>query len=871
MSGSDRSIDESLTLKVLQPTVHRIVSKWARRTPNAVAIAAPERAPLTYGRLENHIENVVGTLNSLGIGRSDRVAVVLPNSPDMAVAFLAVASGAICAPLNPLYQASELRFFISDLRAKALIIQSGIDSPAIDIAKEKGISVIQLSPMSEAGVFTFVGEKKVHQAVPPSFAKSEDTALILHTSGTTARPKIVPLTNYNICTSANSIQKTLKLKTSDCCLNIMPLFHIHGLIGAVLSTCSAGASVVCTPGFHAPKFFDWIESFRPTWYTAVPTMHQAILRHAKEEKNREILRHCRLRFIRSCSSALAPQVMVELEKAFNVPIIESYGMTEAAHQITSNPLPPLKRKPGSVGMPSGPEVAIMDERGNLLPRGRNGEIVIRGPNVTKGYENNPDANEKAFTNGWFRTGDQGYLDVHDYLTITDRIKEIINRGGEKISPREIDEVLLSHPNVAQAITFAVPNPKLGEEICAAVVLRENTNASEWDIQKFVASQLADFKVPRHVMILNEIPKGSTGKIQRIGLAEKLGLTTSIDGERRAEYIAPRTPMEKMLAELWSEVLEVDRIGVHDNFFQLGGDSIQARIITSRLCEALRIERIPLAAFLHAPTIEKMACVLGQKEFLFPLASLTAVQRTGSKPPFYCVHACEGEVLFLADLARHLGIEQPFYAFRAQGLDGKTPPHTCVEDMAAHYLKEIRNFQPEGPYFLGGVGVGGIVAWEMAQRLIAQNKKVGLLVLMDTVLPRSVTSAHYLKRILFHIKRKKVLNIARTFIRDKYGQTTHNVPNVSNYRVWKQTQKAANRYVPRIYPGWVVLFVPEKREGFWFYDDPKTRIDPWRRFITGVFNAHVIEGEHLGIFKEPNVEAMARQLRLYLAEASAVDT
>jgi thioesterase domain-containing protein len=561
--------------------------------------------------------------------------------------------------------------------------------------------------------------------------------------------------------------------------------------------------------------------------------------------------------------------MADLEKIFNVPVIESYGMTEAAHQITSNPLPPGKRKAGSVGIASGPEVAIIDDEGRLLTRGLSGEIVIRGLNVTRGYENNSEANKKAFTNGWFRTGDQGYLGEDDYLVITNRIKEIINRGGEKISPREVDEVLLSHPSVAQAVTFAVPDPKLGEDVGAAVVLRESATASEWEIQRFVASRLADFKVPRRIVILDEIPKGSTGKIQRIGLAEKLGLVTSIDGEKRAKYKAPRSLLEKMLAEIWSQILEVERIGVDDNFFQLGGDSIQARLIISRLCEALQIERIPVVVFLHAPTIEKMARILGQREFSFPTASLTAVQRTGSRPPFYCVHACEGEVLFLADLAHHLGSDQPFYALRAQGLDGKTTPHTRVEDMATHYLKEIEAFQPEGPYFLGGAGVGGIVAWEMAQRLIAQTKKVGLLVLMDTVLPRSLTSAYYLRRMLFYTKRQELFKIVRTFMRDKYRQLTHNIPGVPNYRVWEQTQKAGNRYAPKIYQGRVILFMSERREGF--PDDPRTRIDPWRRFVTGAFNAHVVAGEHLDIFKEPNVQAMARQLRLCLAEAIAADT
>jgi acyl-CoA synthetase (AMP-forming)/AMP-acid ligase II len=301
----------------------------------------------------------------------------------------------------------------------------------------------------------------------------------------------------------------------------MPLFHIHGLMAALLSSLLAGASVCCTPGFNALQFFAWLDGEKPTWYTAVPTMHQAILSRAA--RNQEIIDAANLRFVRSSSASLPPQVMGELEATFRAPVIEAYGMTEASHQMTSNPLPPRPRKVGTVGIAIGLDVAIMDKEGNLLPPNTTGEIVIRGRNVTPGYENNPQANAENFTNGWFRTGDQGIQDEDGYLTITGRLKEIINRGGEKISPREVDEVLMDHPAVQQAVTFAMPHPKLGEEVAAAVVLRDGAEATERDIRDFAAERLAPFKVPRKVLILTEIPKGPTGKLQRIGLAEKLGL------------------------------------------------------------------------------------------------------------------------------------------------------------------------------------------------------------------------------------------------------------------------------------------------------------------------------------------------------------
>jgi acyl-CoA synthetase (AMP-forming)/AMP-acid ligase II len=301
----------------------------------------------------------------------------------------------------------------------------------------------------------------------------------------------------------------------------MPLFHIHGLIAAVLSSLVAGAGIVCTPGFNALRFFAWLDEYKPTWYTAVPTMHQTIL--ARAARNTEIVARSNLRLVRSSSASLPAQVMGELETLFGSPVIEAYGMTEAAHQMTSNPLPPAVRKPGSVGLPAGPEVRVLKPQGGFAEPGMTGEIVIRGPNVTAGYLANPEANAGAFMDGWFRTGDQGMLDADGYLTITGRLKEIINRGGEKVSPCEIDDVLMDHEAVAQVVTFAMPHDKLGEEVAAAVVLRDGADADERTLRDFAASRLTDFKVPRKIVFLDEIPKGATGKLRRIGLAEKLGL------------------------------------------------------------------------------------------------------------------------------------------------------------------------------------------------------------------------------------------------------------------------------------------------------------------------------------------------------------
>jgi acyl-CoA synthetase (AMP-forming)/AMP-acid ligase II len=457
----------------------------------------------------------------------------------MAAAFLCVASAAASAPLNPAYRQDEFEFYLEDLKAKALIVEAGSESPALRAAEKLGVALITLKPEPEAGAGAFLlsgasvdAVRRAPKGVRKNArlttgygarlqpAEADDIALILHTSGTTSRPKIVPLTHANIWTSARNIAASLELSANDRALNVMPLFHIHGLIAGLSAPLSRGGAVFCTPGFNALKFFAEMEEAKPTWYTAVPTMHQTILTRAGRHKE-TITRHP-LRFVRSSSSSLPPTVIGELEAAFHCPVIEAYGMTEATHQMASNPLNGI-RKPGSVGVPAGPEIAIMDEAGRLLKRGETGEVVIRGENVTAAYENNPKANGEAFVDGWFRTGDQGVIDADGYLTLTGRLKEIINRGGEKISPREVDEALMDHPAVLQAVAFAVPHPMLGEDVGAAVVLREGTAATEQELHAFVSERLAAFKTPRKILFLAEIPKGATGKLQRIGLAQKLGL------------------------------------------------------------------------------------------------------------------------------------------------------------------------------------------------------------------------------------------------------------------------------------------------------------------------------------------------------------
>jgi len=586
--------------------LHALINAHAKQSPESIALLSPGKQPLDFRSLDEHLRATALNLNRLGLRRDDRVAVVLPNGPEMAAAFLAVSSACVCAPLNPAYSGEEFAFYLPDLRVKALISPRGGEGAEREAAGRLGIPLIELEPDGDrAGLFRLMTDLQPKDSTSaPDLAGPGDTALVLHTSGTTSRPKIVPLTHANLAFSAGNIVESYALTPADRALNLMPLFHIHGLIGVLSSSLRAGASVICTPGLRQAEIMTWLEDFQPTWLSAVPTILQAIAELARQS---QWLHGTRLRFIRSASSALPPAVAQDLESLFGVPVLEAYGMTEAAHQIATNPLPPRPRKFGSVGLAGGTShVAILGEAGDPLPAARMGEIAIRGENVMGGYENNPEANAAAFTDGWLRTGDLGTKDEDGYIFIRGRSKEMINRGGEKIAPREVDDVLLQHPAVEQAVTFAVPHPTLGEDVAAAVVLRRGQSVSARELRQFAAGSLADFKVPRQIAFVTEIPKGATGKIQRIGLAEKLGAeleaakTDAADGSS-----APHTDVEAALAALWQEVLGIASIGIHDDFLSLGGDSIRAVRILSWINERFGLS-LTIRNLFDTPTIADIA-------------------------------------------------------------------------------------------------------------------------------------------------------------------------------------------------------------------------------------------------------------------------
>ncbi|MGA8440148.1 MAG: acyl--CoA ligase [Candidatus Sulfotelmatobacter sp.] len=478
------------------------------------AIVVPELGiNVTYDSLRQQVLTMANGLASAGIRRGDAVAIALPNGLPAIVGFLAAAIAGTAAPMNPAYPYEEFHFFLGDTNARILLCPPVGAEFARTAAKDRNIPVFSVE-MKEHGDVSMVGCPSGATATEPT---PDDIALVLHTSGSTGRPKRVPLRHFNLAVSSANIANTYALTEEDVALCIMPLFHIHGLIGSTMATLLTGGTVVVPTKFNALSFWRTVRENRVTWYSGVPTMHQLLLARAHPKAAEADT----LRFIRSCSAPLSPELIHKIEGLFGVPFVEAYGMTEAAHQMTSNPLPPRHRKAGSVGVGVGLRISIMDGEGNHLGTNHRGEIAIQGANVFRGYENNPEANARAFVNGWFRTGDQGFLDSDCYLHLTGRIKDIIIRGGENIAPHEVDEILLRHPAVAAAVTFGCMHPTLGEEVAAAVVLHEHYGAAESELIKHCREHLAEYKCPKKIYLVESIPTTATGKIRRRAVAAVL--------------------------------------------------------------------------------------------------------------------------------------------------------------------------------------------------------------------------------------------------------------------------------------------------------------------------------------------------------------
>ena len=687
-------------------------SPTAVSRPDAAALLDPDGRITSRASLQVQIHSLANGLRAQGVQRKDRLALVMAPGTGMATAVLAAMAVAAVAPLVP---TSPLTIVVEDLRrlgATHVLVDDQPPAAVLEAAGQLGIPVLDVWSLAKTDPTSLV----------PAEPQVGELALLLQTSGTTSRPKVVPLSFANLILNARSVAKVLDLGPSDLSLAAMPMFHIHGIVASLMAPLLAGGSVICCRGNDPEHLLLCLRSLQPTWVSAVPTLLHAVLNAS--ERQAIDGNASRLRFLRASSASLPPVLRQRLEQHFGVPVLEAYGMTEC-YLICSNRLPGkgLSPLPGSVGPAAGPEVVILGSDHLSLRPGEIGEVSIRGANVTTGYEHPDRSGWITTANGeqWFPTGDEGYRDQEGRLFLTGRLKEMINRGGEKVIPRRVDEVLLHHPAVDQALAFAVPHPTLGEDLAAAVVLRAGANLEEQELRRHAFAGLSPHEVPSRILFLDALPRGNTGKLQRIGLAERLA----------DALLTPDEPavgeLEKLVASLIAEVLGQGPPARDDNFFLLGGDSLSGARVVSRLADELGLELHPTLLF-SAPTVRSLATLLQNSCQQAP-THLVTLQPQGTRLPLYVVHGWGGLPGF-TNLARALAPHRPVFGLRATS-EGTLPQGASVTKFANAYAEEILAAHPGGPIHLMGYSAGGWYAYAVAAALLQRQAQIGVVAILDT--------------------------------------------------------------------------------------------------------------------------------------------
>lgn len=764
-----------------------VITTRANLTPAAPAILSPGRAPLDYRGLQAQMFDVGRVLNEMGIGQGDRVALLMSNGPEAAVVFLSVSSFATAIPVNPESRAEELRELFRTLQVDAVMADPDHSGLASTLAKELGAKLFHLNPQPASCTGSFRlsidGLRTGTCQRGPSGPGSD--ALLLQTSGTTGMPKIVPLTHENLLANAASTVEFMALTSKDRGLCLAPFFHKQGLVTGLLVPLVPGGSVLYPPAFDAALFFEWLRAFAPSWYLAGPTMHEAILEQARLHPDIAIGHN--LRFIRSGASALPIRLMKNLEQFFAVPVIEAYGMSEAG--IACNPLPPAVRKPGKVGLPI-TDVAIMGMNDQVLGVGETGEIAVRGPCVARGYINNPTETSERFRKGWFFTGDLGRLDQDGYLEVTGRTKEMINRGGRKVDPHQVEESLRQFAGVQDAAAFPVPHPTLGEDLVAAVVLTAEAPTPQ-QLRLELFRQRSTYKVPSRILQVDTIPRGLTGKLDRLRLSSKF------ESRLKAPFVAPESQLELEITKIFEDILHVENVGIHDNFYGLGGDSLKLlelimvleKRLLRRVNEDISMTELTPAAiqtFLTTPrtdnvdiqmqfpatprvlryaprkwrrelfrVIRRVAKWLGHKpaslwDFSVDFRNFHFIgfNLNGQRRPLFWFGQYWTEV---KELGRVIGAEQPLYtAFSG------FPPNRSEDwrrALGLRHAQVINTIQPHGAIAIGGNCAGAYVAWETAQALRAMNRQVDQLYLLEATIlktcPGRVVMIYGTESLLFN--------------------------------------------------------------------------------------------------------------------------
>ncbi len=755
-----------------------------------------------------------------------------------------------------------------------------------DVAGELGMRVIRIRPSMDApaGVFELA---RTEGASEQPHARQTDAVLLFHTSSTSGSPKLVPRSRACVRVAATQDSDALELTASDRFLSLMPLCYAHG-ISAIFTQLVRGASAFCPAAFDADQFLSWLEEFRPTWFSADPTLQRAILTLA--QKHPQVFSRAPLRFIRSAGAAPHPDIVRSLEELLGVPVLDGYGLTEMPSVARNTP---SRRKPGSVGTSSGAEIAVMDDAGRPLSVGSEGEIVVRGSTLMAGYLDDPEANQQAFRDGWFRTGDLGRLDNEGYLFIVGRRKEMINRGGKKILPQEVESVLTSHPCVAAAAAFGIPHRTLGEDVAAAVVLRPDDRVKEVHLRWFAAKRLAVFKVPRRIVFVEEIPCTATGKPKRAALAEQFQNLASKslrnDGRSQEALRAP-TEVEGKLIEIWRNVLGLENVGIHEDFFELGGDSLSAAIMLAQASECLKIGRSKLgeAELWERPTIAMLARTISrnrERESASIGEQIIVLRSEGKNIPFFCFPTTEIQAFEFRHVSRELGPEQPFFAVcPPPAVQGKRLMK--LEELARQSAASILAARPDGPYLLGGCCRSSVFALETARQLIARGKEVALLVFFEAPAPGYPKIARHwreyahqgilllrelirgdcksgIRAALEHFRRLRKLATRRIRAKADRALAPRRREIPEDEKHWNAVVR--REYIPRAVPVSIVHFLAANAPvSARILSDPRFG---WREFTKKQFDVRWFPSDSLSIFTEDNAALLAEKLREVFAAAS----
>lgn len=824
----------------------------AQTVPLRPAILAPGHKPLRLFELWTNIEHIARVLSSFGSADRNVVAAVIPDGADLMCAFLGALRAGVFAPLNPALTRPEFERTFREISPDVLIVASGMETSAAVIAGERNIPVLEIGlaePGSAAGSFTFLNAAPARLPCPLPCAA--DPALLLHTSATTGTPKLVRITHGNLRATCKNSVGALGVGDSDRVLLMMPLFHLQGLSAGLLQL-MVGGSGACVGSFDPAELWRWMDEFQPTWYSGGPTLHRAVLNVLKACESRPSLR-----FIRNIGAAM-PETLAEEFEALGIRVVDGYGSTEAG-SVTTTPRPPLTAKPGSAGVSVGPEIAIVDDSGAPMPAGAVGEIAVRGLNVVNEYLNDPEGSQRAFRNGWFFTGDLGRVDDDGFLFVLGRVKDMINRGGEKVLPEEVERALAQHRAIADAAAFGIPHPTLGEDVAVAVVVRRGSIVAAAELRRFAADHLANFKIPREIHFVEEIPKGPTGKPLRQRLTEHFA------GKPQRDTIedAPANSFERTLAAIWSRLLNSNTIGIHDDFFGIGGDSFSAVVLFTEIETQFGVT-LDASEFLLAPTIATLANLLQTSRFCAPTVA-------GQASPLFFVPDAGESPFYLRHLARAMRSRRAFHILRDRRPFAQRGTYT-IEEVAARLLPAMRESQAYGPYLLAGHCYGGVVAYELAQQLSALGEKVTLLAMFDTPAPDHPKPIHHWRQygnaILggYGFRLHETIDHLR-FLRQRAVRKQEALACAGAPLTCAAANEAAlRRYVPRPYDGRVTHFIANEdyRVGRVLTDSRIT----WQEFVRGRFDIRLISGNHQSMFQEPQLRQLVMELDAVMDSATA---